>query len=134
MLQELLTYVIELIAVGGFGGILAHHITQNCISVPVPQSISQTASVPVAPTLTCKLEPTPAIVKPQEKPQPEAEQPSVADPWELPILTSCRRWETHQPRKPVLALCPAVDSAPVPVSTEDQTASKSRENDTTSFS
>jgi hypothetical protein len=131
MLQELLTYVIELIAVVGFGGILAHHITQNCISVPVPKSISKTASVPVAPTLTRKQEPTPAIVKQQEKSQPEPEQPSIADPWELPILTSCRRWETHQPIKPLLALCPAVDS--VPVFTEDQAASKSRENNTTSF-
>jgi len=35
MLQELLTYAIEFVAIGGFGGILAHHIIQNCISVPV---------------------------------------------------------------------------------------------------
>jgi hypothetical protein len=41
MLQELLTYAIEFVAIGGFGGILAHYITQNCISVPVPQSSSQ---------------------------------------------------------------------------------------------
>jgi hypothetical protein len=135
MLQELLTYVIEFVAVGGFGGILAHHITQNCISVPVPQSSSQTASAPVAPTATVEsapaytlsVEPTPAIVEPQG--QSQLEQPCIADPWELPILTSTRRWSTHQLCKPVLALCPAVDS--FPVSTLDQTASKEEENDTT---
>jgi len=136
MLQELLTYVIEFVAIGGFGGILAHHITQNCIPCPVPQSSSQTASAPIAPTATVEsapaetmsVESTPAIVKPQETPQ--LEEPSIADPWELPILTSTRRWSTHQPIKPVLALCPAVDSVPVPVSTLDQTASKSEQNDT----
>jgi len=134
MLQELLTYAIEFVAIGGFGGILAHHITQNCISVPLPQSSSQTASAPVAPTATVEpapaytlsVEPTPAIVEPQG--QSQLEQPCIADPWELPILTSTRRWSTHQPIKPVLALCPAVDS--VPVSTLDQTASKSEQNDT----
>jgi hypothetical protein len=137
MLQELLTYVIEFVAIGGFGGILAHHITQNCIPCPVAQSSSQTASAPIAPTATVEsapaetmsVESTPAIVKPQETPQ--LEEPSIADPWELPILTSTRRWSTHQPIKPVLALCPAVDSVPVPVSTLDQTVRKEEENDTT---
>jgi hypothetical protein len=148
MLQELLTYAIEFVAIGGFGGILAHYITQNCISVPVPQSSSQqddtgtrgrsdternvsqaersglayqgsespselspclpiwaspclfleTASAPVAPTTTVEpapaytlsVEPTPAIVEPQG--QSQLEQPCIADPWELPILTSSRRW------------------------------------------
>jgi hypothetical protein len=185
MLQELLTYAIEFVAIGGFGGILAHYITQNCISVPVPQSSSQqddtgtrgrsdternvsqaersglayqgsespselspclpiwaspclfleTASAPVAPTATVEpapaytlsVEPTPAIVEPQG--QSQLEQPCIADPWELPILTSSRRWSIPQPIKPLLALCPAVDS--FPVSTLDQTASKSEENDTT---
>ena len=135
MLQELLTYAIEFVAIGGFGGILAHHITQNCISVPLPQSSSQTASAPVAPTATVEpapaytlsVEPTPAIVEPQG--QSQLEQPCIADPWELPILTSSRRWSIPQPIKPLLALCPAVDS--FPISTLDQTASKSEENDTT---
>lgn len=138
MLQELLTYAIEFIAVGGFLVILAHHITQNCIACPAPQSFNQTASVPIAPTVTVEsapaetlsVEPTPTLIKPQDTPQ--SEQPSIADPWELPILTSTRRWSTHQPIKPVLALCPAADSVLVPVSTLDQTASKSEENDTNS--
>ncbi len=137
MLQELLTYAIEFVAIGGFGGILAHHITQNCIPCPVAQSSSQTASAPVAPTATVEsspaetmsVEPTPVTVEPQG--QSQLEQPCIADPWELPILTSTRRWSTHQPIKPVLALCPAVDSVPVPVSTLDQTVRKEEENDTT---
>jgi hypothetical protein len=135
MLQELLTYAIEFIAIGGFVGILAHHITQNGISVPVLQNSSQTASAPVAPTTTVEsspaetlsVEPTPVIVEPQE--QSQLEQPCIADPWELPILTSSRRWSIPQPIKPLLALCPAVDS--FPASTLDPTASKEEENDTT---
>jgi hypothetical protein len=135
MLQELLTYAIEFVAIGGFVGILAHHITQNSISVPVLHNSSQTASAPVAPTATVEsspaetlsVEPTPVIVEPQE--QSQLEQPCIADPWELPILTSSRRWSIPQPIKPLLALCPAIDSRPV--STFDQTASIEEENDTT---
>lgn len=138
MLQELLTYVIEFVAVGGFFGILVDHISHNCIGVPVPRSISQTASVPVAlttatvdaaPAETLSVEPTPTRIQPQELPQSEPEQPSIPDPWELPILTS-RSWSTHQPITPVLALCPAVDS--VPVLFTEQTANKSSRYDTTS--
>ena len=136
MLQEFLTYAIEFVSVGGFLGILAHHITQNCLSVPVPRSSSQTASAPIAPTAaiepapayTPSVEPTPAIVELQG--QSQLEQPCIADPWELPVLTSSRRWSIPQPIKPLLALCPAVDS--FPVSTLDQTANKSEQNDTTS--
>jgi hypothetical protein len=136
MLQELLTYAIEFIAIGGFVGILAHHITQNCISVPIPQSSSQTALAPVAPSVaiepapayTLSVEPTPVIVEPQS--QSQLEQPCIADPWELPILTSSRCWSTHQPIKPVLALCPAVENV---VAAEDQKVSNFQENDTTSL-
>lgn len=111
MLQDILTYTIDVVAIVGFLGILLDHISQKCMSVR-PQSISQTASVSAAPktpaesapTAMLSLEPTSAPVQLQEKPQSEAEHPSIADPWELPILT-------EQPIKPVLALCPAVDSA-----------------------
>ncbi len=135
MLQELLTYVIEVVVVVGFGGIIVDHISKNCISVltsldantRVPQSTSQPASAPVTPAETLPLEPT-AVVEPQEKPQPE--QPCIADPWELPILTSSRRWETRQPIKPVLALCPAAENVVV---CEEQKASNLQENDTTSL-
>jgi hypothetical protein len=126
MLQELLTYAIEVVVVVGLLGILVDHISKNCISTRVSQSISQPTSAPVTSAETLSLEPV-ASVEPQEKPQPE---PCIADPWELPILTSSRRWSTRQPIKPVLALCPAVESVVV---CQEQKASNSQENDTTSL-
>jgi hypothetical protein len=127
MLQELLTYAIEVVVVVGLLGILVDHISKNCISTRVPQSTPQPASAPVTPAETLPLEPI-ASVEPQEKPQPK--QPSIADPWELPILTSSRRTLTRQPIKPVLALCPAVENVVV---CEEQKASNLQENDTTSL-
>jgi hypothetical protein len=127
MLQELLTYAIEVVVVVGFGAIVVDHIIQNGISARVPQSTSQPASAPVTSAETLPLEPI-SLLEPQEKPQPE--QPCIADPWELPILTSSRRWSTRQPIKPVLALCPAVENVVV---CEDKKVSNLQENNTTSL-
>lgn len=129
MLQELLTHAIEVVFVVGFLGIFIDHISKNCTSTHVSQSISQPALAPVTPAETLSLEPI-ALVEPQQKPKPQPEQLSIADPWELPILTSSRRWSTRQPIKPVLALCPAVESVVV---CQEQEANNLQENDITSL-
>ncbi|MBD0304099.1 MAG: hypothetical protein ICV85_18625 [Tolypothrix sp. T3-bin4] len=65
MLQELLTYAIEVVIVVGFGAILVDHISKNCISIStsldantcVSQSTPQPAPASVTPAETLPLEP-----------------------------------------------------------------------------
>jgi hypothetical protein len=120
MLQELLTYAADVIALTGLIGLPLHAIITSHInevkSWGTPHATPEEAP---APALTVEPMPQVGIEVPavDSVPQPEIEQPVIDDPWELPIATGSRRWATRQPVKPVLALCPAKETFKASVST-----------------
>ena len=102
LIQATLTNLIQFIALAGFGGIALHAIYK------------QHAEVPHA---------TP-VTNPQAEVEPVTEEPAIADPWEMPITTSSRRWASRKPAQPCLYLLPPAQEEAKPVTPSHKPATK----------
>jgi len=100
MLQQVLTYTIDVMAIVGFICLLTSYINEQ---LPVTNNQLPTTSG--------------QLITADESPMLEPEAAPIPDPWELPITTNSHRWSIHQPQliRPVLALCPAAESVKEPV-------------------
>jgi hypothetical protein len=117
--QDLLTAATQVIALAGFGGIAAHAIFKQyaktaAIYAEVPHATP--ATKPQAEVEPVTEEPTEQLII--------DEQPAIADPWEMPITTSSRRWASRKPAQPCLYLLPPAKEETKPVTPVHKPATK----------
>lgn len=117
--QDLLTAATQIIAIAGFGGIVAHAVFKQ-----YAKTAAIYAEVPHAtPAPQPQAEVEPVTEEPTEQPIID-EQPAIADPWEMPITTSSRRWASRKTAQPCLYLLPPAKEEAKPVTPTHKPANK----------
>ena len=118
-IQSALTAATEIIAIAGFTGIAAHAVFKQHA-----KSAAIYAEVPHAtPATKPQAEVEPVTEEPTEQPV-IGEQPAIADPWEMPITTSSRRWASRKQLQPSLYLLPPAKEEAKPAAPTRKPATK----------